>query len=115
MKKLQLVIPAFLLVLSIIACRTGQHTIVSSNDNGKETKLEFWGNVYLNDTRSAIKSISKDGYVEYKKNGDDLHITYDNNGVFHYEFNGTKTDRLDGTAQALLTEAVHKIAELPGH
>lgn len=115
MKKLQTLI-LVTIAIAFTACHSGTHIIITSSDNNSGTRLELWGNVMLNDSHSAIRSISSSGYVDYKKDQDDLHITNDNDGRFHYELNGNKTDHLDETGRLLLEEVVEKIAKLQsGH
>jgi len=106
-----------LIIASIFtACHTGTHVIVASDDNNTKIKLEYWGTVVLNSDKSAIASISHDGFIDYKKNDEELHITNGSNGHFNYELNGNKTGDLGFNGRALLTETIQKIARVQaGH
>jgi hypothetical protein len=116
MKNRKLALLALIIAIFFTACHTGNHVIVTSDDNNTKVKLEYWGTVELNGDRSAITSISHNGFVDYKKNDDELRITNGLNGHFNYELNGSKTDGLDADGRALLTEAIRKIAKVKaGH
>lgn len=109
---------ALLLLLTVVfsACHTGTHVIVTSDDNNTNINLEYWGTVVLNSNRSAITSISHNGFIDYKKNDNELRITNGSNGHFNYELNGNKTGTLDTDGRTLLNEAIQKIARVQaGH
>ena len=105
-----------LLVLGIAAvsaaCHSGHHVIVSSDDNNTKIKLEYWGTVKLNNDRTAITSITHDGFIDYKKNDEELRVTNGANGNFNYELNGNKAVGLDTEGRTLLAEAIQGIAKV---
>ena len=109
-------IPLLALIITIVftACHTGTHVIVASDDNNTKIKLEYWGTVILNNNRTAIASISHDGFIDYKKNDDELRITNGANGYFSYELNGKKAVALDTEGRALLNAAIQGIAKVQG-
>lgn len=102
--------------IAFTACHTGTHVIITSDDNNTKIKLEYWGKVQLNSDRTALESISHNGYIDYQKNDEELHITNNGNGHFNYELNGSKSSQLDAEGRALLSEIVSKIAKVQsGH
>lgn len=116
MKHLKTLLLTLLITASLTACHTGSHVIVSSDDNNTKIKLEYWGTVVLNSDRTAIERISRDGFVDYKKNDEELHIANGPNGHFSYELNGNKTGQLDAAGRGLLIEAIQRIAKVQaGH
>src|ERR1700754_3448850 len=72
MKKLKIV-AAIALIASATACRFGkQHTTIMENGNGVMVKIEYVGQTYFNDEGTAIRSISPNGSVKYKRDGKEL-------------------------------------------
>jgi len=116
MKHIKITLLALVIAGAFTACRTGTHVIVASDDNNTKIKLEYWGTVGLNSNYTAITSISNDGFVDYKKNDDELRITNGANGLFNYELNGSKVVALDAEGRALLSAAIQGIAKVQsGH
>jgi hypothetical protein len=116
MKNRKIALLVLIITAIFTACHTGTHVIVTSDDNNTNIKLEYWGTVILDSDRSAITSISHDGFIDYKKNNDELRITNGSNGHFNYELNGNKTGALDAGGRALLTETIQRIAKVQaGH
>jgi len=115
MKKIKIALVA-LSITAAFGCRRGSHVVISSSDNNTKIKLEYWGNVKLNNDQTAIASISHGGFVDYKKNDDEIRVTNGKNGLFSYEQNGSKAVALDADGRALLSEAIQKIAKVQsGH
>jgi hypothetical protein len=114
MKTKKIALLALIIAAAFTACRTGRHVIVTSDDNNTKIKLEYWGTVELNNDRNAIASISHDGFIDYKKNDDELRITNGANGYFSYELNGKKAVALDTEGRALLNAAIQGIAKVQG-
>lgn len=61
-------------------------TVIESNNNGQYFKLESTGNITLNDSETAIESISDGGSLKYRKN-DSRFIAESKNGVITYQLN----------------------------
>ncbi len=112
MKNRKIALLALIIAAAFTACRTGTHVIVASDDNNTKIKLEYWGTVELNNDRTAITSITHDGFIDYKKNDDELRITNGTNGYFNYELNGNKAVALDAEGRTLLAEAIRGIAKV---
>lgn len=116
MKYLKTISLVLLTAVAITSCHTGSHVIVASDDNNTNIKLEYWGTVTLNSSKTAITGISHGGFIDYKKNDEELHITKGVNGYLSYEINGKKTVALDAEGRGLLAEMVQGIAKVQaGH
>ena len=107
MKKLQF-IALIALVASATACRFGQrHTTIMENGNGVMVKIEYVGQTYFNDEGTAIRSISPNGYVKYKRDNQELIAESDRNGKITYELNdGGKQTILNQGDKEFLAQAV---------
>ena len=116
MKIKKIALLATIIAVTFTACRTGTHVVVASDDNNTKIKLEYWGTVELNSARTAITSITHGGFIDYKKNDEELRVTNGPNGNFKYELNGNKAVALDTEGRALLAEAIRGIAKVQtGH
>jgi hypothetical protein len=116
MKHKKLALLALMIAIIFTACHSGTHVIVASDDNNTKIKLEYWGTVVLNNDRTAIASISHNGFIDYKKNDEELRITNGSKGYFKYELNGNKAVALNVEGRGLLTEAIQGIARVQaGH
>ena len=102
------------LLFTIIACHRGRHVIISTQNNDVSIKIEYYGTIILNNDQSRIESISRNGYINYNKNGNQLYAAPDDNGNVFYEVNGDKTQSLDNKGRQLLAEAVKIIAKEQG-
>ena len=107
MKKLKIV-AAIALIASATACRFGKrHTTIMENGNGVMVKIEYVGQTYFNDEGTAIRSISPNGSVKYKRDGKELIAESDRYGKITYELNdGGKQSILNDNDRAFLTQAV---------
>jgi len=112
MKTKKIALLSLLFTIVFTACHTGTHVIVASDDNNTKIKLEYWGTVVLNSDKTAITSVSHNGFIDYKKNDDELRITNGTNGYFSYELNGKKAVALDTEGRVLLAEAIRGIAKV---
>ncbi|HLK31217.1 MAG TPA: hypothetical protein VKT28_21745 [Puia sp.] len=89
----------------------GQHSIVINDDNGS-LEVKYTGDISFSDDETAIKSISQDGYLKYKKNGKKIVVTADANGQIMYEINnGDKKSTLSADEKTFLTEAIRVMIE----
>lgn len=61
-------------------------TIIESKSNGQYFKVECTGNIILNDSETAIESISDGGVLKYQKN-DSRFVAKSSNGVITYQLN----------------------------
>ncbi|MGN6179396.1 MAG: hypothetical protein ACTHNW_09455 [Mucilaginibacter sp.] len=111
MKKLSISI----LVLSAIvisSCRHHHHHVtIVTHGNNFNMKLEYEGTMAFNNEGTKVEAISKDGYINYKRNSDEIHVAPDPSGYMRYEQNGAQVARLDNTGQNMLDEAIHMIVK----
>jgi deoxyribose-phosphate aldolase len=87
------------------------HSIIINDDNGS-LEVKYTGEISFNEEETAIRSISRDGYLKFKKNGRKLVVTADDNGLPVYEINGAdKKNTLNDDEKAFLTEAIKVMIE----
>jgi hypothetical protein len=108
MKKLNLLIIA-LLATAILSCNHHRHVVIATHSNNYDLRLEYTGSFVFSNDRTKVETISHDGYIDYKRNGDDLYASPDNAGHIRYELNGTKVDKLDTAGQNMLEDAIRMI------
>lgn len=85
---------------------------ITVNDESGSLKIEVEGNIVFNDNETAIKSMSKEGYLRYKKNGKKLTAEPGNDGKIYYAYNGgEKTLMLNNEGSRFLAEAVKTMIE----
>ena len=108
MKKLNILTIA-LVVISISSCRHHRHVTIATHSNNYNVKLEYEGSIAVSTDRTKIERISKGGYVDFKRNNDELYASPDKAGHVHYEMNGTEISKLDDAAQSMLDEAITMI------
>src|SRR5580693_2607819 len=64
----------------------GMHSIIINDDN-TSLEIKYTGDISFTDDETAIKSMSPDGYLKFKKNGKKLIVTAKDNGQIMYEIN----------------------------
>lgn len=91
--------------------KKGTHTITVNDESGS-LKIEARGDIIFNDDETAVQSISREGYLKYKKNGKKLSATPDDNGVIYYTYNdGAKTQALNDDGKKFLVDAIRIMIE----
>jgi hypothetical protein len=108
-------ITASLALILATSCFRGRHVIISTESNNVSVKIEYAGTIVVNNDKTQIEAISKDGYVDYNNNGNQLHAVSDEKGNIVYELNGNQTTTLDNNGKALLAEAVKIIDKSQHH
>lgn len=84
----------------------GWNTIKISDDDG-HLEIKYTGEITLNDDETAIKNMSPDGSLVYKKNGTVIKVTADASSQIFYEVNGSsRKSTLDKDESALLASAI---------
>lgn len=113
MKKIPLLIALFL-GIGLSACNHGRHITIVSNTNGRYTKLEYAGDIYLSDNATGIKSIAPGGYVKYETNDESIVAERNNDGDIVYQLNsGYKQLTLNNEGKQLIATAVSQIKMHP--
>lgn len=95
------------------------YTISVNNESGS-LKIEVKGNIVFNSDETAIATISKGGYLRYKKNGEKLTAEPGDDGKINYAYNGgNKTPVLDNEGVSFLAEALKTMiangVDMEGH
>lgn len=114
MKKLRIIIAMLLMGTAFTACHRGSSTVIITQIDDVKIKIEYSGAIMLNDDKTGIQGLSRNGYINYNKNGDQLYVANDQHGSITYELNGNKTTVLNSHGRALLTEAIKLIAKQQG-
>ena len=98
------------------ACGFGRrHTTIVETSNDHKLRLEYAGKVYFNADKTAISSISPDGYVEYQYDDKKLNAKNDGHGGVSYElYEGYTKVNPDSGGKQFIADAV-KIMLQKGH
>jgi len=113
MKKIQLLTILFL-GIGLSACNHGRHVTIVSNTNGRYTKLEYAGDIYISENATSIKSIAPGGYVKYETNDESIIAERNNDGDIVYQLNGgNKQLTLNNEGKELIATAVGQIKKHP--
>ena len=108
MKKLNLLIIA-LEATFVLSCHHKRRVVIASNSGNYSMRLEYSGTMAFYNDGTKLEGISNDGYIDYKRNNDDLYVSADHAGRISYQLDGTKLAKLDNTAQNMLDEAIRMI------
>lgn len=105
--------------LSICSCYEGSNysinnhdgkTVISINDETGRLRLETRGSIAFTDDETGIKSISYDGYVKFRKNGNKLEAETNGSGVVVYTVNdGTPVTTLNENDRKVLVRAIKEM------
>ena len=123
MKKIMLTY--LLSTISMLSCISQKNTNVSysRNDDGNirtytynndEVRIEikYTGDIYFNESETAVQSVSANGYLRYNKDGNKIYISPGDNGTVFYEINGgDKKTSLDASESAFLAAAIKTLIE----
>lgn len=85
-------------------------TIKSSGSDQPTMKIEYAGTIKLNDSQTAFKSISPNGYVTYKKGDKKLTVQSNSEGQLAFEIyeKGTQL-ALDETGKKVVSEVINDL------
>ena len=101
-----------LLVILVIAasCHRFGSRIIVNNGNGR-LEIESTGEIRFTDDESSIQSISKNGYVRYRKNDQKLFAGYTNKGDLKYELfdNGKKINPESVEGKKFIADAIQEM------
>jgi len=110
MKNLKLLL-AVLFTLCFMACHHHRHVTIATQSGNYNVKLEYEGTIVFNDDQTQIEEISRDGYISFKQNDDELYAERDPSGKVAYQLNGEKVNKLDATGQEMLNEAIKMVVK----
>jgi hypothetical protein len=89
----------------------GMHSIIINDDNSS-LEIKYTGDISFTDDETAIKAMSPDGYLKFKKNGKKIIVTAKGNGQIMYEINdGDKKSALNDDEKAFLAKAIRVMIE----
>lgn len=114
MKKLKVIITALSLIAVTGACKMeGKRiTTIAEDDNNTVLKIQYSGQAFFNDDKTAIAAISPNGYVKYTRNGQTLLAENDGKGNILYQVNGgIKQKELNNSDKLFLAQAVKDMAK----
>jgi len=109
------------MALGAVSCDDGEfsftnnngRTVVSVNDETGRLRLESMGSITFTDDETAIKTISGDGYVKFRKNGNKIYAQSNAAGAIVYTVNGgTPTTNLDVNEKSILAHAVKTMVNI---
>lgn len=99
-------------ILKSTTIAIGLAVLATSCSHQSGVQLAYSGTVTFNNDSTAIKSLSKNGYISYTHDDEKILIQADNKGGISYSFNGDdKRDQLDDHQKALLKEAVDGVVK----
>ncbi|MDB5005088.1 MAG: hypothetical protein JWQ34_3313 [Mucilaginibacter sp.] len=108
MKNLKITVAALGLIILSSACRmNSRHVIISDGDNHNSTRIEYSGRAFFNGDSTAITHITPNGYVKYKRDGQELIAKGDNHGGIVYRINNSdEQTHLNAGDKTFLAQAV---------
>jgi len=98
-------------VSSSYSSNNGMHSIII-NDENSSLEIKYTGDISFTDDETAIKAMSSDGYLKFKKNGKKIIVTAKDNGEIVYEINDAdKKSTLNADEKTFLAEAIKMMIE----
>ena len=104
---------ASLVLMTGIFCSCRHSTrIIETRSNNDFIKIEYSGNVYLNNTGTAITNISPGGYVKYQTNDKDLEARKNSSGriIYTMHIGGRPLTTDDAEGRDFLTSVIKDLA-----
>jgi hypothetical protein len=101
----------------LAACTFGKrHETIVETSNDHYLRIEFSGHISFNNNRTAIRSISRDGYLEYQMDGKKMEAKSNGFGGVTYElYDGYKKLAMDEKGREFIAEAVGVIMKKTHH
>ena len=114
MKKLtlQTALSCFVLLLFITSCANNGSkmpvtTIQSSSSGTPSVKIEYSGTIKLSDDKTAFKSISPNGFLNYKNGKKKLVVQSDSEGRLAFSINNNEQKfTLDASEKTVVAEVI---------
>jgi hypothetical protein len=99
-------------ILKSTTIAIGLAILATSCSHQSGVQLVYSGTITFSNDSTAIKSLSKNGYISYTHDGEKILIEADNKGGVSYSFNGNdKRDQLDDNQKLLLKEAIDGVVK----
>ena len=104
-------------MLFLTACMFGKkHTTIVEKSNNHYLRIEYAGHISFNEDGNAIRSISRDGYVEYQNDSKKLEAKSNGSGGVSYElYDGYEKLGMDERGKEFIAEAVHIMMQKTHH
>ena len=104
-------------MLFLAACTFGKrHTTIVEKSNDHYLRIEYAGHISFNENGTAIRSISRDGYVEYQRDSKKLEAKNNGNGGISYElYDGYEKLGMDERGREFIAEAVRVMMQKTHH
>ncbi|MDO3626100.1 hypothetical protein [Mucilaginibacter sp. BT774] len=104
-------------MLFLAACSFGnRHTTIVEKSNDHYLRIEYAGHISFNEDGTAIRSISRDGYVEYQQDSKKLEAKNNGNGGISYElYDGYEKLGMDERGRQFIAEAVKVMMQKTHH
>jgi len=104
-------------MIFLAACTFGKrHTTIVEKSDNHYLRIEYAGHVSFNDDGTAIRSISRDGYVEYQRDDKKLEAKNNGNGGISYElYDGYQKLSMDERGREFIAEAVRVMMQKTHH
>jgi len=104
-------------MLFLAACTfSKRHTTIVEKSDDHYLRIEYSGHVSFNNDGTAIRSISRNGYVEYQQDDKKLEAKDNGNGGVSYElYDGYEKLSLDERGRQFIADAVHVMMQKKHH
>jgi hypothetical protein len=104
-------------MIFLAACTfSGKHTTIVEKSDNHYLRIEYAGHVSFNGDGTAIRSISRDGYVEYQRDDKKLEAKNNGNGGISYElYDGYQKLSMDERGREFIAEAVRVMMQKTHH
>jgi hypothetical protein len=104
-------------MIFLAACTFGgKHTTIVEKSDNHYLRIEYAGHVSFNEDGTAIRSISRDGYVEYQRDDKKLEAKNNGNGGISYElYDGYQKLSMDERGREFIAEAVRVMMQKTHH
>lgn len=95
-------------ILFLAACTFGRkHETIVETSNNHYLRIEYTGHISFNNNGTAIRSISRDGYLEYQMDDKKLEAKSNGYGGVSYElYDGYQKLSMDERGRQFIAEAV---------
>ena len=110
MKKLALIVVMLGLITLADSCHSGRgKRVISIQENDFTLRIEYSGRVTFTEDATAIKSISRNGYVRYEVNGRKLEARNRGDKIVYSLYDEEETATLTDNDKKFVADAVHEM------
>jgi hypothetical protein len=107
-KSITLIVAAMLIILSSCHFGRGSRTIIEHSGDFS-LRIEYAGKVTFTDDSTAIKSISRNGFVKFELNGKKLEAERQGEKIVYRLYDQIETSAIPESDKKFVTEAVHEM------